>query len=193
MKRTLLCSLLCLFCLQQAVAQPTPDQYEREIQEWMAREYPGYYLGLTAILDRYDSLLVAHRVIPEASYTAYRALLLEVAEGRTQVPSLGFSIDRNLQALPWKNPLNDIRKASFQILRDYYVPQTSRHACLYERIRRQEPDREPLTRQQVARLMADTFREEDFRLLLVRKAVLRFLDPESPYIIYLYAGKPDTN
>ncbi|WP_281540576.1 hypothetical protein [Maribacter aestuarii] len=47
-----------------------------------------------------------------------------------------------------------------------------------------------ITRSRYATLLLETYDEKDFELRLVKLKILRFLDPNSDLVYYVYAGKP---
>ena len=168
----------------------TTNKYEVEFEALFKNKNPEYYKELTKILSDFQNHLISTGIIENNKYINYVKLLKKISKD----DKLKLNIDYDLKGslVGFVEGLNKVMPSieSALIGQKYLNIDSSKNFLFSQKASELIQQGQELNRSKFADLILEIYDENDFDLTFVKLKILRFLDPNSNFVFYTYAGKP---
>ena len=168
------------------------NQYEFEIDQLLKRKNLDYYNGLKRVLSEYQKELISTGILKDSTYQAFANLLKIIAvDGKTTYTTsydLKASHDELGEGIRSLMP-----SIEHSLIAKKYLNNINSKVFIYnQKISETIQKKQKLNRSILANILLAIYDEKDFELLLVKLKFFRFLDPNTNFVVYSFAGKPDS-
>ncbi|WP_337301838.1 hypothetical protein [Sediminicola sp. 1XM1-17] len=191
MKRTLIIIGICCFLFTTKInCQVTSNIYEVEIDKLLAKKNPNYYDGLARVLSEFEKGLISKGIIVDGTYQSYVSLLKQISKDDKMEFEIEYDLKQALEGLG-EGITKIIPSIETSLISQKYLNiENSKGSLFNNKVSELFQNGKELNRSIFSELILDTYGEDDFQLPLIKLKILRFLDPNSDSIMYIYAGRP---
>jgi hypothetical protein len=168
----------------------TSNKYEAELEKGLEKENAEYYNGLKLILGEFQEHLISKGIVENSNYKSYAGLLGKIHADKDKEFEIEYNIGDSLQklvkGLNYEGPSPESHANGLR----YFNGNDSKDFLFYEKVSALNEKKEEWNRSIIADIMLQVYDEKDFELQLTKLKFFRFLDPNSDFVVYIYAGKP---
>ncbi len=175
----------------KTICQVTTNKYEVEIDKLLAEKNPEYYDGLKDILSEFQKSLISKSIIVDSTFKSYVRLLKQISEDDKLEFDITYDLNDSLEGLG-EGLFKVIPSIESAVIGQNYLNiNNSKDFLFNQKVSEMVKNGQELNRSKFANLILEIYDEKDFKLPLIKLKVFRFLDPNSDYDIYIYAGRPN--